>query len=390
MERPDNNENEAMLPEEGKRRFRWGRAVFLLLIAAVLVAGVLFVLSRRERSYAAAELTETYEVSSVSRAEAFPFAGGVLRVSSDGVSLLSDDGRELWNESYSMNDPRAAVQGDCGAVADLAGNKVVVFNSSGVSGSYTTIAPVMGFAVSSSGITAVALDNDLNSTVQLYAADGRKLDISISLEMALSGYPLAMALSPDGNGLVISSVSSKIGALNSQLVFYNFSVGKGEVNRLIGYFNYEGHLIPQVDYLSGERVAVAADDGVTVFSLTQQNKPQELAKATFSSAISAYAAGSGHFALLCPEQAGGTMMLRCYDADGKLCFTYKTGGNARSLRLEKSAVLLSTDDGLTVLSYKGTVLYEGRLPQTGQLLFMKSARELVQFDFSRLYHYRLK
>ncbi len=390
MDTVDTTEQKELDTELDIPRRRRPLPIILLCLAvlAVIAAAVWF--AGRNRSYKQAELSETQEIPAVGQVEMAPFAGGVLRYSSDGASLIDCDGTERWNISYTMNSPHLVTQGNCGALADLAGTRVVVFSSGGLSGSYTTALPILAIAVSGHGVTAVALDNSLNSQIRLYDSKGSQLDILISLEMSMSGYPLALALSPDGNGLVVSTVSSNIGALNSQLVFYNFSVGKNETNRLVGYFNYPGHLLPQVDYLNAKRVVAVTDDRVEVFSLAQENKPQLIKTVMLPGEISSYSVGEDHFAFLCPDRGTGELKLSVYTADGEPCFSETANGAARNLALTAYGTLLLTDQGLKYWSYTGKTCYSGTLARNGQIVLAESRNRLVQFDGSHIYHYTLK
>ena len=374
--------------EAPRRKIR--PAVLILIAVCVLVlGGVLYFLLRRNPTYTKAELLGSTELAASGSTEYTRFAGGILRWSRDGVSLVSQEGKEQWNISYTMDNPHLFVQGEYGAVADLLANNVVVFGAGGLSGRYTTTSPILTLAVSAHGVTAAALDNGLNSTIQFYDREGRKLDILVSLEMALSGYPLALALSADGNGLAASMAGSSSGALNSQLVFYNFSVGKSETNRLIGYFIFEKQLLPQVDYLTDRRVAAVSDERIDLFSLDQANKPERLKTIEFPGRITRYAAGEEHLAVLCPDQSTGQMMLRVYDANGEPCFEKGVEGSIRRLELYADRVLLVTDQGIGIWYYSGKTCFSGKLEHNSAGLFLQGSR-LVQFDGTRLYRYQLK
>ena len=364
--------------------------VILLCLGVLALAASILWLTGRSRSFSRAELEETLEIPAAGNAEYAAFGKGVLRWSRDGASLVDLNGKEQWNISYNMNSPRLVTQGEYGALADLAGTQVVVFSTDGYSGMYTTAMPILTAAVSAHGVTAVALDNSLNSQIRIYDSKGNQLDIMISLEMSLSGYPLAMALSPDGNGLVVSTVSSNIGALNSQLVFYNFSVGKNETNRLVGYFNYDGHILPQADYLNSKRVVAVTDDRAEVFSLAQENRPQLLKTVMLPGEISVYQAAADHFAFLCPDRGTGELKLSVYDSDGNLCFSETANGSVRRLELTEYGALLLTDQGLNYWNYGGKLLFRGELAQNSPTVFADGRNRLVQFDGSHIYHYTLK
>ena len=377
--------------EEELRRHRLYRfLVPVVLLILVLTAAAIYWFFVLRNGFSRADLVGKYEASEKGPASYSSFAGGFLRYSRDGVSFLDADGQEKWNTSFSMEQPRLVLHGDYGAIADISGRRVVVFSGSGLSGTYSTNADILGIAVSAGGLTAIALDKDLTSLIQLYDATGKRLDIEMSFEMSMSGYPLAMALSPDGAGLVISFVNSSIGSLNSQIAFYNFSVGKSEPDRLIGFFRYEGQLLPQVDYLGAGRVVAVGDSSLEFFSLAQENKPVLIKSIPLPSEISVYEAGNGHAAFLYSDPSTGKMTLNVYDTEGELNFMAETSGSFRSLVLAEKGVLFLSDTGLSYRDYKGRVRYSGSPAQTGSVMFMDGARKIIQFDGSYMYHYRLR
>lgn len=375
---------------EAERR-GWLRFLIPLVIVVLVLSGIaVYALHVFRKGYSRADLEASYAVQERGAARYVAFGGGFLRYSLDGASLLAADGKEKWNTSYSMTEPHLVTQGEYGAIADLAGRRVVVFSKNGVSGTYSTTSPILTLAISARGLTAVALDRGLTSLVQLFEASGNRLDIEMSFEMAMSGYPLAMALSPDGNGLVISFVSSNTGVLNSQLTFYNFSVGKNEPDRIMGFFKYDGQLLPQVNYLGAGRVVAVGDSSLEFFSLAQENKPVLLKSVELPSEISVYEAAQDHAAFLYSDPSTGKMSLRVYDSDGELCFNRETEGTFRSVSLENKGVLFLSDAGLTFWNYSGKVRYSGNLSRTGQIMFMSGSRTILQFDGSHIYRYRLK
>lgn len=378
------------LLKEPKRRIRPGLLVALILLIGLLVLGVLHYINLTRGSFSQAEFLRSAQIGTGEAAQISAFAGGFLRYSQDGISLLDGEGKERWNISYNMNRPRLVTQGSWGAVGDLAGRKVVVFSQGGLSGSFTTTHDIMNLSVSAGGVTALALDNGLNSLIQFYDKGGSRLDIEMSFEMSMSGYPLALALSPDGNGLAVSFASSGGGALDSQLAFYNFSVGKSEPDRLMGYFKYEGSLMPQVDYLGARRVAAVTDERLDFFSLEQENKPTILSSVTLPPEVYYYRVGQEKVALIGQDPATGRQTLQLYNSSGSLLFAKELDGTFISLSLEERGLLLLTDQGLSLISYNGTLRFSGPLRYSGHPLFMQGLRDIIQFDGSHIYHYRLK
>jgi hypothetical protein len=63
------------------------------------------------------------------------------------------------------------------------------------------------------------------------------------------------------------------GNVKSTITFYNFgSVGQNEINNNVGVYSYADTLIPEIEYLSDERMIAVADNEIILFSGEQ--KPQ--------------------------------------------------------------------------------------------------------------------
>ena len=375
--------------ETSRRRIRPARLAVLILLALAVIGGLLWFILHKRNGFTRAEIEKSYVTAASGQAGIAVFNGGLLRYSADGASFLNEEGRELWNVNLSMNAPRFISQGSHAILADMYGNSVVILDKTGECGRFTTAEPIINAAVSSTGVTAVALERDLNSLICFYNEIGTRLDIEISLEMAVSGYPMAMALSPDGSGLVLSMVSSQSGNLNSQLVFYNFTVGRSEANRLVGFFNHEGHLLTQIDHMNAKRVAAVSEDGLEIYSLEQENKPELKTSIPFPGEIVSYAAANRHEAFLCPEAGTGSLILTVYDDNGKECFTKKVGNGARGLTLGSELVMLQTDGRVDLWTYSGSSYFSGTLPQPGTGLYLMG-KKLLQFDGNQIHQYRFR
>ncbi|MBP5154130.1 MAG: hypothetical protein ILP12_03860 [Lachnospiraceae bacterium] len=383
-------QSEDVLVEREVRRHSLIRR--LLIIGGILIvlgiAAFLWVRSRR-RVYTEAELIRKTDQSAAASVYT-GFAGGVLRCSPGGLALVGADGHQLWNSGHSMDSPSVTVQEGFGVAADLLGYQAVIFDKNGVTGRITTNEPIHNAAVSSHGVTALVLDSEQSSRIVLFDKTGRQLEITVSLSMSVSGYPLDLALSPEGTGLVVSAVSSTSGALRSQIVFYNFSVGKGESNRLVGYFEYDGVLFPEVAYLSDKRVAAIGEDRIVFFSLNNEADPERLKEVSLSAQIQSVSRGSGHLALVQPASGGSQSQLLVFDAGGSELFKATIPDVSLRTTAGPEYVLMVTDSGLKLWDYSGRLRFDGKLTYPGQEVFALDSRTLLQFDGAAVVGYRLK
>ena len=64
--------------------------------------------------------------------------GDILRYSPDGVSVVDNSMNTIWNETYTMQNPIADVNGSRAVVADSEGTSLYICDKKGVTGTVTT------------------------------------------------------------------------------------------------------------------------------------------------------------------------------------------------------------------------------------------------------------
>ena len=71
--------------------------------------------------------------------------------------------------------------------------------------------------------------------------------------MQKSGYPAALALSPDGKLMAVSYIAVENGSTKSSVAFYNFSsVGQNFVDNFASGADYVDAVIPYITFLSND------------------------------------------------------------------------------------------------------------------------------------------
>ena len=377
---------------ERKRRHINRKRLVTLIVAVLLIAAAAVFLLRRfsHRSFSQAELIGETEQSGGSEVSYLRFGSEILRWSRNGAALIKEDGKELWNLSYSYEDPRAKIQGSYGMIADIGGRGACIFGKEGITGVILTNQPILGHAVSGSGTAVLALEDGTTSTLQFYDRSGKALDISVTLEMGLSGFPMDIALSPDGSGLVVAAGAYLDGGLATQMVFYNFSVGRGETNRLVGYFTYEDVVFPEVRYMGAAAVAAAGDDRLVFFDLSTENKPKVAAEHLFDTQITAVDLGETAVSVVRSKPNGTGLVLEVYGKTGKKSFETDLGETPRFLEESEDYILLTAESGVKIWDHSGKLRFDGTLAQDAQTVFAMSSRRLVQPSGGRLLRYRLR
>ena len=377
---------------EKKTRHINRKRLVRLIVVLLLCAAALFLLIRflGRRNFRGAELVEDNEQSGGSAVSYLHLGGRVLRYSRDGAAMLGEKDKELWNLSYSYAKPKAKLQGSCGMIADIGGIGACIFGKEGITGQIMTNSPILNRAVAEKGTAVLAVEEGTTSRLRFYDRTGKELDISVTLEMAISGFPLDIALSPDGTGLVVSAGAYVSGALASQLVFYNFAVGKGEMNRLIGYFSYENTLFPEVRYMGSSAVAAVGDDRLVFFDMSTENKPQVAQEVKFDTPITSADMGEAHAAVVRSQASGTGLILEVFDKAGRKCFDTELAEFPRYIEEGSRYVLVTAASGVRIWDYKGKLRFSGQLEADAQTVFATGRTTLIQPAGGHLYRYRLR
>lgn len=239
-----------------------------LVIAAA--AGIFIVLNHVDQNY---DVLSTLENEDTQSSEYVQFGEDLLKYGNESVSLLSQSGDTLWNQTYDMSDPAASIQGDAAAIYDKRGTSMYVLKADGPVGPVATDFPIVKAEVTLSGAVAAILEDGEKTWVNYYASDG-SLIVENQTRMENNGYPLDLAVSPNGEIIAVSYLLVESGEISSQVVFYNFGqTGQGQVDNVVAEFTYEDTVVPDLVYFSDSTCVAFRDDGFSVFQ--GEDTPEE-------------------------------------------------------------------------------------------------------------------
>ena len=240
-----------------------------MLIAAA-VAGIVYVLNHVDQNY---DVLSTIENEDTQSSEYIQMGDDLLKYGNESVSLLSQSGDTLWNQTYDMSDPSVSIMGDTAAIYDRRGTAMYVVKMSGPVGPISTDFPIVKAEVTLNGSVAAILEDGEKTWVNYYSSDG-SLIVENQTRMENNGYPLDLAVSPDGAVIAVSYLMVDSGEISSHLVFYNFGqAGQGQVDNVVAEFTYEDTVVPDLVYFSEGTCVAFRDDGFSVFQ--GEDTPEE-------------------------------------------------------------------------------------------------------------------
>ncbi|MDO4265673.1 MAG: DUF5711 family protein [Eubacteriales bacterium] len=332
-----------------------------VLLAVLIAAGIYFYFSYRvfdtletvweketQEDGGSAESFRGYEL----------FAKGFLRYSKDGASYVNGDGRTIWERSYQMQNPIAAVNGNYAAIADQGAQSIYIFSDSANTGVASTVLPVSRITISRTGVVYAILKDDRADYITAFKADGSGIDLSIKSIITGDGYPIDIAVSPDGTELLTSYAAIENSQVVQKVIFRNFDeVGKAaDARRVVGGFTeeFDGHLVGRVNFSTNEYSQAYYDGGIAFFSTKVLTSPELLFRDEFEEEINSIAYSDKYVAVILNTN-GGEMPYRLviYKVNGgrlaETLFNFAYTG----FEIDGNEILLYNESGCRVYDIRG-------------------------------------
>ena len=185
---------------------------------------------------------------------------GMVKYSKDGVAMTNKSGTVLWNQTYEMASPTMTSAGDYVAVGDIGANIIYILMNMG---SWGVCPPMYRFRRyrSQSRVSLQRYFQIHPATISIYMTTGNSLG-SIKASLENTGYPLAIALSPDASKLAVSYLIVKSGSMQSRIVAYDFSDVEGD--HLLDTQELEG-LYPKAAFLDSREVVLFGEKGFVLY-----------------------------------------------------------------------------------------------------------------------------
>ena len=242
---------------------------FAVLIVAAVAGIVIYIMLHKE--YKGYKVVKSAETNYENTASYVQFAGNLLKYTPDGVSYINANGDTVWSAGINMLMPMAVTSGDYAVIADMSGNSVCVFNTSGQVSSLTMPYAICDVDVASQGAFAVMLESDKTNYVNLYDKNGNVV-YEMQTTLDKSGYPLDMTISDDGRKLFTSYINIAGNSVQDNLAAYNFGdVGQNSnADRMVGGYMFENEVVPKVEFIDNDTVAAFGTNTISIYDMKEK------------------------------------------------------------------------------------------------------------------------
>lgn len=237
-----------------------------LMTAATVALVAVIVVQYRKHVYTDYDILSSSPRESVSGSIDLRLGNSILTYSKDGAHCTDARGNATWNQTYEFQEVKLAMCGSTVALAEYNGRNIYVQNGEKQLSRITTTMPIRDVSVSEEGYVTAVLDGTDVAVINTYDPGG-EIIYKGEARMNISGYPVAICLSPDGQMLCVSYLHLDAGSLKTNVVFYNFgAVGENVNDCMVGAFFYTDTLMPQVQFMNNDTAFAVGDNRLAIYS----------------------------------------------------------------------------------------------------------------------------
>lgn len=282
----------------------------------------------------------------------------LLKFSSDGVSSLSPSGEVNWSSTYSMQSPIADICEGTVAIADQKGTQVYVFGEEGLKGQFQTLLPIAKIRVARQGVVAAVLEDGDVTWINFYDSSGKEIAKNRT-SLSESGYPLDIALSPDGLKIMISYLKTTSGVISTDIAFYNFdSVGQTKIDNLVSSVSYDNTVVPKVCFMSESTSVAFGDNGFSIYKGKQI--PEEKANVSFEQEVLSIFYDDSHLGFVFnSDKIEHKYKIQLYDLNGRKTMEKYIDMEYTKIKMDEGKIILLNDKTCAIYTKGGRKRFEG-------------------------------
>ena len=357
----DGNDIEAYKAKIIRHRIRMlKRAGILAAVIALVILVITLVIQKRVYNKYSLLFSLTEEDTS-SKNYVF-LEGAVLKYGNDGAALLDSKQNVVWNQTYEMQDPQVDICGETAVVADKKGTAMYIFSKDGPSGAVDSSLPILKAKVASQGVVAAILEDGEKTWINFYASDGTVIAEN-QTRIDSPGYPVDLAVSPNGQLIMVTYLYVENGVSTSYVAYYNFgNAGQNEIDNIVSGYTYEGILVPQVAYLDESTSLAFRDNGFTIYKGKQI--PKEATKVDVKKEIVSTFYDDSHVGLIFKsDNKSKQYTMRLYSTSGRLLFERDFNIEYKNVKLSDGMVIMNNENQVCLMSLKGVEKFNGTIDE---------------------------
>lgn len=356
---------EVRKPEEGsvddkireyKKKSRIQNMITICLIISILLSTYLLV---EIQTYSNMHTMQEYGDAGTDNSNYKKYADGVLKYSRDGAAYLNKQGEEQWNQPYQLQNPFININGDALVIGNQGGNDLYVFNEKGLLGEIHTNYPIEDAAVAKNGIVSVLLKNGMTPQIICYDATGNVL-VEHMASLTGIGYPISMALSPEGTMLQVSYYCVDEGVEATRIVYYNFKDGDTEKEsyQVVGDI-YKNTVMPLSFFINSKKSVMVGDSSFMIYE--GKEEPQLTKTVELGKEIQSVFYDEDYLGFVLKNAGEEKAELRLYNMNGEQQMSKTFIGEYSNISISDGNVIMFDGGKCAIFSSWGVQKFEGEV-----------------------------
>ncbi|XCP85189.1 DUF5711 family protein [Roseburia hominis] len=339
-----------------KKQTRRKKVLAVLTLLAAVVSTYLLVALQ---TYDKVRVVRSYGEEAVDNSSFVQYSDGALKYSRDGIAFLDTKGQEKWNQPYQIKNPIINISGDAVAVGDQGGNDILVFDKKGLKGEIHTNFPIEKIVVAENGIVCALLRNESTPQIVCYDAMGSVL-VEHKASISTTGYPVGMAISPDGTKLQISYLCVADGVQASRVVYFNFEeAGADKDQYQVTEDIYKNTVIPETFFLNSRKSVLVGDTSFMIYS--GEDKPKLTKTVELGKEIRSVFHDERYLGFVLHGEGEEGYELRLYSMSGEQKLSKNFTGDYNHIKISRENVIMFDGKQCLVFSSWGVRKFEGEL-----------------------------
>lgn len=336
--------------------------IYRVVLCAALVIAVIAVVRVQieNKVYTDYQVVKSADAIGSSDSVIKSYNGNILSYSRDGISAYNGSGEQLWNQTYEMQDPIISIAGEYVVAGDYKGNTIYVMNASGPCGQINTNMVITNLGISEKGIVTAILDGGDVIWIEIYDSAGNNI-VSERTSMNQTGFPISTSMSPDNQKMAVSYLKAEGNGIKTSIAFYNFGdVGQNVVDKMVSGRDYDGMVIPFLEYFSNDIAVAVGEERLIVFGGKQI--PELKAETEIEKNVESVFFGDSSVALVYSNDEGeDKYRLDVYDLSAKLVLSKTFDVEYSSIVLHNGNIIIYNEANVYIWNKKGLEKYSGDL-----------------------------
>lgn len=335
------------------RRTLMSRTVITIVVVIAAIIGTYFLIETQ--TYSNMREIQNYVEHENDYNNYQEFGSGMIKYSRDGVAYLNQSGDELWNYPCQISNPFLSCSKDSFVVGDKGGTTMMVFDKQGRKGEINANSPIQQMVISNNGIVAALFKNGATPKITCYDAAGNEL-AEIKASLYDVGYPIGIAISPDGSNLQVSYLCTQDGVEATRVAFYHFGTEKEA--QITGVEEvYKNTILPVSFYSNNNTTVIAGDQGFYIYK--GEKKPKLQSKIEVEKEVKSIFYNDTYIGFVLVNTGQSGYELRLYDLHGEQKISKDFDGDYSHIKISDGNVIMYDGQKCAVFTGWGVQKFDG-------------------------------